>query len=189
MLIQIINALDQGYLVKADSPLQKGQTIVFSPSNIKGFVSSVGRNQEFFVKTNEQPSKLDKAAELYSWWTLKQPASALLRVSKKFFKESSTTAQLKVNLITQKETDMGSLGWDLFYKVDEKQDWLHILRGNDLEEQNVCQFKLENALWPKGIYLFKCTLFYRSNLVPLGESSFIWDLVQPTQNLTKTIYL
>lgn len=173
MTIQVTRIIYGDYVVTSNSTLNPGQLLKFNPSQIIGYVSKYIKNGLYLVKaTNPQVS--DTEAVLYSWWTLQQPPSAAACVGKVFFSPATTACQLLTQIITNKEMTPGSLGWDLWYCPDQEHPWLHVAKGNDLDNPGYCKFLSENAKWPSGRYLLKVTLFHKTCLVPLGSGSYEW---------------
>lgn len=176
----IISDIGKEYTVKSDKPLRVGQILQFMPSGNKGRVNYYNKNQTYVI-SSEEVAPTDTSVEFYKWWNLQEPSSAMCLFGLIFFKPSEEEAVFKAELSPTFSTSAGSIGWDLWFKTDSQLAWAHLLKGNDLQEQNVCEFKQPGAMWPRGTYLFKATLFYRTSLLPMSKVEYEWKVLSPTQ--------
>jgi hypothetical protein len=180
--ITLLTSDSIAYTVRSNQPLQAGQLLLFLPSNTVGSVlNRLPDTDTYLVATDTPPDKLDRLVTFYSWWKQQQPNSSARLVAVEFFSKGldNSPAILKASPYSlPTDAQPGSLGWDFWYKLDPSQPWLHILKGNDLTESG-CFFTQPSAQWPSGFWLFKATLFYKTNLIPLARGQHYFETTKP----------
>lgn len=181
--LTLLAANDTTYTVNTDEPLNAGQLLIFWPSQTIGSVGSRVELTTNYIVNVATADLADTSVDLYRWWQLKEPSSAVRTVGRNFFAPpnlSEDGVELDATLLATatslpKDHTAGSLGWDLWYRPDSKHPWLHILKGNDRYAPGVCAFTQLGASWPAGLWLFKAAAFYTTNLVPLATTEVAFN--------------
>lgn len=187
-MLSIVRTQPEGYVVSSTEPIRIGRRFIFLPSNQPGVVvAKISKVSREYLVATEKVFATDRALTEDNWWQVEHPPSSARCVGKLFFPPNSdpnehcefraTTARLPTT------HSSGSLGWDLWYAPDKQHPWLHLLKGNDLNRPGVCTYTELGSQWPIGIYLFRATLFYKTNLVPLANTQLEYIARSETQQI------
>jgi hypothetical protein len=173
-------------ILLASSPLKAGTLVEFLPSGVRASVGRYLGQRTYEVKV---AIGNDDAVRLADWWRLKQPESFKLMAPLQFFESGNgATLDITTNVLPTNHI-AGSLGWDLWYRPDNLHPWFEVAAGNDLEVRGKAIGKIDDAAWPAGLWLFKATAFYKTNLVPVSNAQFSWELKEVTETILKTYEL
>ena len=187
--LTISKTTPQGYIVTASSPLRIGQLLEFHPSAIIRTVLTALDDRQYLV-TTASSSPQDTQVNFKQWWSYKQPPSSARTVGSQFFEYSSSNATFKAKTVRLPKGHVaGSLGWDLWYRPDAEHPWLHVLKGNDADKSGEVAHTELNALWPAGVWLFKATCFYKTNLVPISSVEVPFELSSSNSDISFTYQL
>jgi hypothetical protein len=189
--LNLITATD--YCVESSEPLLPGQLLVLLPSEtIAAVIRRVDNTRCYLATpTSNKPVKTDTGVAFYNWWQQQQPPASSRLVSPLFFVPADDLDIAELIAIPsklQRDQRPGSLGWDLWYCPTSNQPWLHVLKGHD-DASYMCTFAQLSVKWPPGCWLFKATLFYKTNLVPIATSQYAFKTIAPQSTFRFTFQL
>jgi len=185
MQIAIVKIQSEGYIISTDVPVRLGQSFRFFPSQITGTaITKLSDTDTKYFVTAATTDLTDTAVSQNIWWRPTQPLSSARCVGRNFFTPSDDDCAFLATCTTIPTAHhAGSLGWDLWYAPDSRHPWLHILKGNDLYDRGRCSYTELGSTWPLGNWLFRATMFYQTNLVPVSASAHNFQILTKTDSI------